>query len=388
VRAAFVIAAKDLRQRLRDRSALVLGFVAPLAIAGLMSFAFRGAENFHVTVAYADRDGGEVAAGFEQVLRSDELADLLTLVEEPSATAAAQSVRDRDAGAAIVVPEGFSDAVGGAGEVEIDVLTSIDEQLAGDVVRAIVGSFAAQVDAVRLSVATAIAAGAPVDEREQLATAAAAARVPEAATLVPVGAEPVTPISYYAPGMAIFFVFFGVGFGAQSFHAERRDGTLDRIVSAPVRPSAVLAGKAMSVFVYGLLSLATVAVVTSLVFGAKWGPPLAAAAICVAMMLAIVALTAFVIVVARSDRQAEGLAAIVVFGLALLGGNFVFSAASSEPMRRLALATPNGWALRGLTDLGSGAGAGAAVRPVLAILAFTAVVAVVAVSGARRAVSR
>jgi len=32
--AVLAIALKDLRQRLRDRSALVLGFVAPLAVAG------------------------------------------------------------------------------------------------------------------------------------------------------------------------------------------------------------------------------------------------------------------------------------------------------------------------------------------------------------------
>lgn len=61
LRAALLIAGKDLRQRIRDRSALVLGFVAPLGIAALMSFAFSGAESFHATLAVADEDGGEVA---------------------------------------------------------------------------------------------------------------------------------------------------------------------------------------------------------------------------------------------------------------------------------------------------------------------------------------
>ena len=40
---AVVIAAKDLRQRFRDRSAIVLGFVAPLLMVALMNAAFSGA---------------------------------------------------------------------------------------------------------------------------------------------------------------------------------------------------------------------------------------------------------------------------------------------------------------------------------------------------------
>jgi ABC-2 type transport system permease protein len=36
VLAASVIAAKDLRQRFRDRSAIVLGFIAPIAVASLI----------------------------------------------------------------------------------------------------------------------------------------------------------------------------------------------------------------------------------------------------------------------------------------------------------------------------------------------------------------
>ena len=89
------------------------------------------------------------------------------------------------------------------------------------------------------------------------------------------------------------------------------------------------------------------------------------------MALAVVPLTALVITLARTERQAEGMASIVVFGLALLGGNFVFVSAEPTIMRRLALLTPNGWALRGFTDLATNAGSGAVVEPVVAILAIS-----------------
>jgi ABC-2 type transport system permease protein len=54
----------------------------------------------------------------------------------------------------------------------------------------------------------------------------------------------------------------------------------------------------------------------------------------------------------------------------------------------LALLTPNGWAIRGFTDLATiGGGLGTIVQPVVGIVVFGVVVGAVALSLARRAVS-
>jgi ABC-2 type transport system permease protein len=174
--------------------------------------------------------------------------------------------------------------------------------------------------------------------------------------------------------MGIFFLFFAISFTARGWFTEAREGTLERMAGA-ASTGQILVGKALSVFVYGLASLTTMAVVTSVVFGADWGGPLPAATIIVAMVLAVVCLTALVIVVARTERQAQGLASMVVFGLALLGGNFVIVSGSPPLVRKLALLTPNGWALRGFVDLSTGPHAmGAVWGPVAGILGFSAVV--------------
>jgi ABC-2 type transport system permease protein len=128
------------------------------------------------------------------------------------------------------------------------------------------------------------------------------------------------------------------------------------------------------------------AIVTSAAFGASWGPTPVAALLCTAMSLSVVSFTALVITLARTERQAESMASMFVFGLALLGGNFVFVSAAPPIMRRLALLTPNGWALRGFTDLATNSGAGASVEPIVAILVITLVVGTVAVSLARRTI--
>lgn len=382
--AVLVIAGKDLRQRLRDRSALVLGFLAPVVVAAVISFAFSGSTSFHATVTVVDADHGQLATAFTAYLDAPELREVLDVTRADSVAEARRRIDDGEADAGLVIPPGFSAAAQGDAAPSVTVLSSVDFPLAAKVAGSIVESFVAQLNADRLSVATAVAAGAPTDVAS-LAAEAAALRLPEQAVLRAAGSKSVTPINYFGPAMGIMFMFFAIGFGARGYVLERQSGTLDRISAAPVRPTAVLAGKALATFGYGAASLGTVALVTSLAFGADWGPPPAVAALVVAMALTLVCLTMLVIVLARTERQADGLASILAFGLTLLGGNFVYIGSAPPVVHTLALFTPNGWALRAFTDLSGGAGWTAIIQPILAILAFCAVVTAAVVVLSRKA---
>ncbi|MHB8186992.1 MAG: ABC transporter permease [Dermatophilaceae bacterium] len=123
--AVLAIALKDLRQRLRDRSAIVLGFIAPLAVAWLISMAFGSVGSFHANVAVVDLDGGPVATGFTSFLHSPDLADLLTVKSVASEADARAKVAKGDLGAAFVIPKGFSDAVTSGKGLPITVLRAL-----------------------------------------------------------------------------------------------------------------------------------------------------------------------------------------------------------------------------------------------------------------------
>ena len=265
-------------------------------------------------------------------------------------------------------------------------MTSVNDPVSGSITAAIASSFVAQLNADRLSVADALAAGAPATQRAQLESMASHLQIPLQTVQRPLGARQLKPISYYSPGMAIFFLLFTVGFTARGFFADRSEGMIERMRAAPVRPVEILLGKALSVLVYGVMSLGAIGVVTTMAFGADWGSPLAAAVLGLALVVAVVSLTALVIGVSRTQRQAEGFSSIIVFGLALLGGNFIFLSTAPPALRRLALLTPNGWAIRGFTDLATiGGGPGTVVLPVLAILGFSVVAGAIALVLAPRA---
>jgi ABC-2 type transport system permease protein len=388
LRTALAIARKDLRQRIRDRSAIVVGVIAPVLIAGLMSLAFNGVNNFHFTLGLVELDHGPVAAEVVNALDAPQLRQVMTVEKVATEALAASAIKSGKLAAALVIPFGFSSSVTGEHPEALTTLTSNNDTIAGDVATSVAGSFVAQVNADRLAFATAVAAGAPKSDTSQLIGEVSRLRIPIQAIERPIGAHELKVISYYSPGMAIFFLLFTISYTARSFFVDRSQGMIERMRAAPVRPVEILLGKALSVFVYGVVSLATIALVTTAAFGADWGAPWPAAVLGLSLVLSVICLTALVIGIARTQRQAEGIGSIIVFGLALLGGDFFFISNAPSTIKHLALLTPNGWAIRGFTDLATiGGGFSTIVEPVVAILAFSAVVGAVALSLARRAVT-
>lgn len=372
------IAAKDLRQRLRDRSAWVIVFLAPVLISALMALAFNNNSEFRANIGVVDLDRGPAATGLTQVLKSPELEGTVHVRSYDDEGAARRAVDAGSVHAAIVVPKGFTQALHGGTAAPVRILDSVDFGLQAQLARAVTESYVAQVNADRLSVATAVAAGAPQRDVPELAAEAALLRLPEEVRAEGLPDDALKVISYFGPSMGMFFVLFTVGFGARGYFVEQQQGTLDRIAAAPVGRGALLLGKSVSTFVYSLAGLATVTLVSWLAFGASWADPLGVAALSVAMAVCVVCLTALVVALVRTEQQAQGLASILVFALVLLGGNFVFASGTTPLIRRLALFTPNGWALRGFTDLGTGVRGWAAVgAPLLGIAAFSAAVAAV-----------
>lgn len=405
---ALVVAAKDLRQRLRDRSAYIVGIGAPLLLASLIGLALGGAEQeFHADMAIADSDGGPVAQIYaECVLGSEDLRDVIDVRTAPDAATARLWARDGDVDASFVIPEGFSDAAMGSEPLPMEVIGSAESPIGTDVAVAVARGFAAQVDAQRLTFialadlptgpsgpsapdsAQPTPGAAGTGEREATdCDAAGAVAAPVAIEEVSATRADVSAVSQYAPAMGILFLFFTVGLGARSLIAERHGGTLARLLAAPISGRTLLAGKAIASFVLGVASMTTLAVVSSLLIDARWGDWVSAAALILATVFAVMGIVGMLITFAKTEQQANGYASIAAFGLALLGGNFVDLSQAPALLRKVSLVTPNGWALRAFGDLAAEGGGISSIAPELAaILTFGAVTLTVAIARAHRLV--
>ncbi|HSL95790.1 MAG TPA: ABC transporter permease, partial [Thermoleophilia bacterium] len=129
MRKIWAIAWKDLRSTARNVPGLAMMLVAPLALAGLLGFAFGGGDSFEIAatkVAVSSAD--EWPAGslpmhdppplagetFVDILTSEGLQDVLEVTEVKSAAAARARVDDGDAAVAVVVPRDFTAALYGS----------------------------------------------------------------------------------------------------------------------------------------------------------------------------------------------------------------------------------------------------------------------------------
>ena len=386
--AALVVAGKDLRQRLRDRTAYIVGVVAPLVLAGLISLAFgRSGFDFSATFAVVDQDGGQLARAFvDDMLGDPGLKEVVTTRTVGDRDEAVRLARSGDVAAAIIVPAGYTAAATAGQPLPLEIVRSADKVIGADVAVAVAEGFTAKVSAVRLSVITGLAAGA-ADSPEQLA--AEAAHMEPAVAVDERSAEraDVPAAAQYAPGMGVFVMFFVVGMGARSLVAERKAGTLSRLLAAPVRPMSLLAGKAGAALVMGVASLGAMAIASTFLLQMSWGDPVAAGLLIVSVVLAATGITALILTLARTEQQAQLYMSIVTMGLALLGGNFVSLDRAPELLRRLSLLTPNGWALRAFRDLTVDGGGPGSVLPALgAILGVAAVTFAVAAARSRRLV--
>lgn len=370
MRPAFLIAVKDLRERVRDRSAFLIAVVAPLTLAAILSLTIGsfGGSQLRFPIAVVDLDNGAAAEAFvSDVLEPAEQLELVELTHARTREQGRKLADDGEVAATIVLPAGLSPATVGGEPVTIEVLGDVDSAVGTLVARSLSDSFASYARTIRISIA---ATGSGPAAAARIGDAVSQAPPPVNVSDVSAGKKELDPKTYYGAAMAVFFLFFTVQYGISSLMDERRDGTLARMLAAPIRRSSVLFGKAGTSLVLGSMSMTVLALATRYMFGARWGAPLPVATLIVAGVLAATAITAAIMTLARTSEQAGAWLSIVAVVLGMLGGSFFPVAQAGGLLERLSLITPHAWFLRGLQELQGGAGFGAISTPLLVLLAI------------------
>ena len=363
--AVLTILAKDLRLRLRDRSALVVGVLTPFGLAFVLNLILGGVDDFSADFAVVDDDHGEMADAFVEA--TSDLGDDIDVTTGLSEAGARREVDGGDLDAAFLIPAGFTNQVLGQQPAELQVIGNADADIPVRIARGVAERFAAQVDAVRLSVAAASPPGTPPDGA--LIAAARQQAPPVELTAVAAPDRQLDTTTYRIAGLAALFVFFLVQYGVLGLLEEQQAGTLARLLVAPIPRWSVVVAKALVSVVVGLVALTVLAVGSTLVMGADWGDPAAVAALIVGLVVAAVSITGVVAAVARTAEQAGNVQTVVALVLGLLGGSLFPLTRGGGLLSRLSALTPNYWFLQGLGD-GRVGGLADALPAVGALLAF------------------
>ena len=408
------IAWKDLRSTMRNPPALVMMLVAPLALAGLLGFAFGGGGGtFQIAatkVAVANADAGAVSsqAGQAQqpvgdnmvgVLTSSGLKGVLAVTRVPDARAARQRVDDGKAALAVILPRDFSAALFGTQgqRSAVELYENPTQELGNSITASVVGRTLLDFSGARAAAAAAAAATRGVAGHEQAARAAAARFIDAGGVGAALAIDERAPLAAAAKeskqvgvsgeilaGMMVFFMFFGASNVARTIMTEDRAGTLPRLLTTPTPPGTILGGKFTSVYLTVTVQAVLLLVAGRLIFGIDWGGIsvvvlLTVAAACVASGLALLVISAV-----RTPAQAGAIGAGVYLVLALLGGNFTGTATVGSTFATIQKLTPNGWLISGWDTAMRGGGLRDVAVAVLVPLGFAAVFFAVAVLRFRR----
>lgn len=384
---------KDLRLVFRDRASLILMLAAPFLLTlglGLVSGRFSGTSNSVISsipVIIVNQDGGQLGDALVEVFQSADLDELVAPSLQTDAASARAAVNADETAAAVIIPAGFTDSIFATQDapvVEIEVYANPERPTSSSVIRAIVEGFLNQVELGRVNgivtitqliqngyiqPADAARLGNEIGQR--------AAQDGSQETLITLQGradESVDPpfdvLAYMAPGMALMFLMYTVANGGRSILAEQTEGTLPRLLVAPVTMAQALAGKAVGIFFSGVAQMLILIGGTALLFRINWGSWPAVIVLVLTAVFGALGWGLLLTVVAKTPSQVANIGSAMMLAFGILGGSFYDISAMPQWLRWISFITPNAWALQGFTDLAEGDGFAGIAVPVAGLLAM------------------
>jgi ABC-2 type transport system permease protein len=293
----------------RDRPSLVLLFIAPILVTGLLTFILREGQTPTVDAVIVNQ-AGPAGAIITKAL-GESLAQqggTATLVADEAAARAA--IEDGSASVAVILPA----ELGSGGSPTITVMTNgLDPS-------AEAGQVSAVAKALLASAAAVTAVGLPTIEHTTL-----------------YGTPSSDPITNFAPALVGFFAYFFVYLlTGVSFLRERTGGTLERLMATPVTRGEVVVGYTLG---FGLFATIQVAILMTWALASVhvqaigplpdfWlglgipiaGSPLLAFLVVVLTALGAVSLGIFLSTFARTELQIIQFIPLVIVPQILLSG--------------------------------------------------------------------
>lgn len=366
----WTMTASDLRQRIRDRSVLIFGLAVPLALMFVFNLTFGDTEGLDlapVTVAASAPAGDPLARTVVDGLTAMEGFDV-TVEEVPSDQAHGRA-RSGDADLAVVVPEGFGEAVRTGRGAVVDVTEGEGSGIEGDIVLSVLRGVLDRLHAGAVTAAAAADAGVGEEELGLLAQRAAT----EAPSVTLLERQPsdeqLSTTGALVAGQAGLFLLFTVGFGVLGLVTEREQGTLARLRSMPMKPGLIVAAKGLVSYILGVVATGVLLSVGSLFFDVSFGSPVAVAVVVLCAVAAGTSLMFVIVRLARTAEQANIAQSILALMLGIAGGAFFPLTATGLAGRLLDL-NPIAAFTRGLGITSGGGGLADLGAPLAVMLGF------------------
>ena len=383
----------------RDRAALALSFVLPIAFFSIFATIFGGAHDSTPKIKVIVVDQDQSRASQELVKELQREGSLVVSTNPPSknknaaplpdytAATAEAAVKNGDAPVALIIPQGFGQhpiAFGPNTEgSEIQLLNDQSDMIAPQMVfgllqKAAMTAMPAALAEQGMKYTDKYIGGMTAEQRKQMDTnlkvlqqledkrdadGNGAAKSDEdggmAGGMIAVKSRAVVGenkrnpmVSFYAAAIGVMFLLFTASGAAGSLLDEQDSGALDRVLSSRVTMTKLLAGK---------LTFNTLLAFTQLIVMFLWGwavfkldlfshiPGFVVMGICTAF--AVAAFGMLLASLCHTRAQLGALSTLLILVMSSIGGSMFPRYLMPESMQKAGLFTINAWAIDGFTKV-------------------------------------
>lgn len=343
----FSIAAVNAKRLGRDRVGLFFLFVFPIILILLLGLSFGS--GFEPRLGVMASNSGELGS---------ELATALGQVEEieierfSSAELLTDAVERGEVDGGVTIPAGYDEELRSGNEATIEytaragststaIRTTVDAVVVEQAARARAALFAADRGV------------GDFDETIQVASSVATETPSVDVVVQSEGEDTFEGLGQFdlgASSQLVLFMFVNSLGATVALIQSRRLGVSRRMLSTPMTAGTIVVGETLGRFLVAMLQGVFIILAASLLFGVKWGDPLAASALLTSFALVSTG-AAMLFGAMLSNEQQAGALTPVGLGLAALGGCMVPLEIFSPTMQTIAHITPHAWAVEGFTEL-------------------------------------
>lgn len=370
----FTIALKDIRQYLKDRTAVLLSLLLPMVLISIFALMYGGIgkpkEARPISLLFTDQDNSELS---KEVFTSLNNQDGMQLFAK-SYDEAADLIKKGKNSAVLVLYKGFQDSVEAgnkapmelfydeAREIEMGLLQqalwsnlfgiTMKKGIKGKVNTWIKEKNPNLADAELLDIQAQVEEQfSDFEQSEDSENLEENSNLPMTAL---VGEEKNGNLGLVQAiaGIAIMMLLFSVSSSGASLLKEKEDGTFRRLLVSPISPSSILYGKMLSTLFMAVLQLTVMFLYSWLALGLDIFINLPA--LILMILAAAIACSSFGIFMAsicKSRKQVESLSTLVILVISALGGSMMPLIFMPEIMHKLAVVSVNYWAMEGFFDI-------------------------------------
>lgn len=322
-----LLALFEVKRFLADRGALAFSIALPIVLFALMLGVFGGDTSFNSTAHVADLDGGDAARRLIERIEQVDGIDVKHYTETGLDDALGRSA----VLTGFVIPAGFTSALKSGTPTAVRVKRrgsgGDSGQITASIVRGVADGLASEYELRRALGSLVSEDTSPKDVEAQTGVLLADARSNPPVRVVTQTlneeAEEEDILDRLLPGVIVMFLLFSVTLNAQVLIEERRNGTLERLLTTQLSAGQLFAGKFLAGVSRGMLQTIVLLVLAFVVLRIAGPVALAQSAVLALVVSAAASAISLVIAtVARTEDQATWGAVFITMFMTVFGGTF------------------------------------------------------------------